>query len=561
MRAEIDVESSSHPAVLIRLRQKKWLISRWARRFRTRIIAVATTPQSENVLPEGNVVIFKPYATSPNAMSREKPLNSIFGYALPEIDHARTRLSPSGANQFCSPEGNRIAQAQSGTFSFLVNVLGYDWEGAEEVANIMFACTLPKALPEEHVRKRARRLREVLRRKLRRDRKRIEADYLPFVREGISASIARHKDEIALAASQMAEKETERLAMLAEIAEIEEYLAHIELGVKSPGNIEREFEQILRMEGVAALLVETEYSGDGKVPIIVICTKRIFQEFDGKKFDIGSFRIKIDTSKLGKESIRFIQDSRGDYVHPHALPAAEQAGPDFQVCYGTDHATGLNDAVNKLMADFELVPLVHLLLTFLRLDHLKPREAAFKRTGEAEERVKYDSPEDRAKAREAFVETVGKVLLWVHTKKSRVRLEELQRKEGAATKEYYTLRRARSEHNERIKFLSERLRTADPSRNALARLLSSPAVLYARVFEKSFQVWFWNAKTTSIHMLWLDPKRSPWIVGYQKPEGVSVFHAQDGADEKYRRRVLKLIASGKLAEAAESIIGRILSSR
>ena len=80
------------------------------------------------------------------------------------------------------------------------------------------------------------------------------------------------------------------------------------------------------------------------------------------------------------------------------------------------------------------------------------------------------------------------------------------------------------------------------------------------MFEKSLQVWFWSQKTGSIHMIWLDPKRSPWIIGYEKLDCVSNYHSFETSDEKFKRRVLKCLASGKFTQAAELLIGRILSS-
>lgn len=557
MRVEIDIENSVHAALLTRLKQKKPLLARWARRWQVNLAAVATAQQSAYLEPPPGTVVFKPYATTPIAARSEKKLQTIFGHALPEIDDARTRLSPSNnAQQFLSPEANRIAQSHPGMFSFLVNVLGHDWDGAEEVANIMFACALPRALPETHVRKRSRRLRDVLKRKLRRDRKRIEAAYLPLVRDQIVAFIERHGGEIHGITAKMAEKEQERLAALSEISEIEEYLTHAETHIKTAAEIEREFEQILRMEGVAIVRIEPEYSVDGKVPIITVYTERILQEFDGVNYDIGSFRIKIDTSKLGRESVRFIQDSRGNYTHPHALPVVQEPAA-VQVCFGND----LNEPINKLVTDFELVPLVHLLLTFLRLDSMKPLEAAFKRTSDIESYLTYASPEDRAKEREAFVAAVGEILMRVQTQKSRKRLKELEEKEAAVTKDYYTARRERNELKERVKLLRERQTTLpDSARNALVRLLANPEVLYVRVFERSLQVWFWSAKTASIHMIWLDPRRSPWVLGYEKLDLVSTYQTFEITDEKFKRRVLKFLSPGKLTQAAELIIGRILGS-
>jgi len=560
MRVEIDIENSTNSALLSALERHKPLMARWARRWRANLRAVAGQQQSVYLEPPQGIVVFRPFSSTPITTGAQKELKTVFGCALPEVADARTRLAPSGnAKHFFSPESNRIAQAQPGAFSFLFNALGYDWENAEEMANMMFACTLPKALPDGHARKRAKALRAVLKRKLRRDKKRIEAAYVPLVRQGLQEFIERHEREIREITERMAAKERERLATLGEISEIEEYLAHTEAHIKSREDIGREFEQILRMEGVGILRIEAEYSEDGKVPAITVYTESILQEFEGVKYDIGSFRIKIDTSRTGREAVRFIQDSQGSHTHLHALTAAQGGPAAVQVCFGSD----LNEPINKLVADFEIVPLVHLLLTFLRLNSAHPRknEHGRSRAAEEESRLAYTSADDRAKERDAFIAVVSEILMRVHTNKSRKRLKELLEKETAVTKDYYTARRERNELKERVKLLRQRLVTLpDSARNALLRLLANPNVLYARVFEKSLQVWFWSQKTGSIHMIWLDPKRSPWIIGYEKLDCVSNYHSFETSDEKFKRRVLKCLASGKFTQAAELLIGRILSS-
>lgn len=558
MRVEIDTGNSTDPAMLAALERHKPLIARWARRWRANLRAIAGQQQNIYLEPPQDIVIFRPFSSTPIATRGQKELRTIFGYSLPELTSARTRLAPSDSAQpFLSPESNRVAQAQPGVFSFLVDVLGHDWEGAEEVANIMFACTLPKALPETHVRKRARRLKDILKRKLRRDRERIEAAYLRLAKEQVQTSIERNRREIDATTARMAEKERERLAALREMAEIEDYLEHAETHIKTKEEIGREFEQILRMEGVAVLRIDREYIGEGPTPVITIHTECIFQVCDGARYDVGSFRIKIDPSQLTRAAVKFVQDARGEYTHPHALPEHGTA-----LCFGNEGQNdGLNPAVDKLVANFDIVPLAHLLLTFLRLDQAHPKKAAFPKSEDIKTYLAYASPEDRAKERAAFIEVIGETLMRIHTQKSRKRLKELEEKERAAAKEYYAARRERNELKERVKLLEQRLTTLPESaRNALRRLLANSGMLYARVFERSLQVWFWNAKTSSIHLAWLDSGRSPWIVGYEKLDGISKHHMLDTSDEKFKRRVLKLLASSKFSQTAELLIGHILSS-
>ena len=565
MREEIDTKNSwTAEARLIRLQQKMPLLRRWARRWHTSIRATVTSPQGASSEPGIGTVKFNPYATTPYASSPQKELKSIFGYELPVTAEARTRLSPHyTAQQFLSTASNRIAQTYPGNVSFLVDILGQDWPGSDEVADILLACTLPRALPESHRKLRARRLRDVLKRKLRRDHKKIEVAYLQLVRGYVSSTIEQLEREAQRAAEKMADHEHKRLVALKEIAELEGYLTHAETRVKSPEQLGEEFDQILRMKGVGTVRIVGESSGEDWALVIVIYTERIFQQTDNQVYDIGSFQIKIDPTKLGREAVRFTQEARGNFRHPHAVPQPQNGALNFQICFGNDTQTGLNAPVGKLAENFDMVPLTHLLLSFLRLDQTSPvRETAqYPRTEDIPAQLNYASPADREKERAMFVKVTSETLVRVASKKSRIRLAQLIADEKAASAMYYSARRERNEFKARAKLLKECLKTlTDSTQSAIHRLLLNPSVLYARVYEKNLQAWFWNHKTSSIHMVWLDPQRSPWIISYEKLDCVALNHSFDTRNDKFKRRLLKLLASGKLSQAAEFLIGHISSS-
>ena len=148
---------------------------------------------------------------------------------------------------------------------------------------------------------------------------------------------------------------------------LKEKIVKIDLG--------QDFESLLGMESIETVRVEG-------ARYILIKTSPIFQTpaIDPKtgasdSYDIGEFKIIIDTAYpkernwLSKSSIRFQQDTyEGPFKHTHL-------NSDADTCFGTNLNTedlGLNHTIDGMIGTFELVPLVQLLLTFMKKEKSKP---------------------------------------------------------------------------------------------------------------------------------------------------------------------------------------------
>lgn len=128
-------------------------------------------------------------------------------------------------------------------------------------------------------------------------------------------------------------------------------------------HFEEDFESIMSMDGIRKI----ETSANGKFTFL---TKRLFQTIDHHSFDIGQQMFVVNYSPSGHREeglnkIHFYQGPyRGTFEHAHAK--------ENQTCFGNTSDHGLNHIVTKHVVDFELVGLVHLMLTFLQRESTIP---------------------------------------------------------------------------------------------------------------------------------------------------------------------------------------------
>ncbi|MDO8496564.1 MAG: hypothetical protein Q7S43_03930 [bacterium] len=145
----------------------------------------------------------------------------------------------------------------------------------------------------------------------------------------------------------------------------------------SKRDLGKEFETLLTMESI-----ETVRIRDGRY--LLIKTSPIFQipavdheKKTSESYDIGEFMIRIDTDNaltnrsLSRSGIRFYQDGyTGPFSHAHLTPNSD-------ICFGNNNQpnnVGLNTTIDGLMARFDTVPLVHLILTFMKKERSRPNE-------------------------------------------------------------------------------------------------------------------------------------------------------------------------------------------
>lgn len=175
----------------------------------------------------------------------------------------------------------------------------------------------------------------------------------------------------------------------------------------------KDFEILLMMESIEAIRVE-----GGR--FLVIKTSPIFQipivdheTGEGKEYDTGEYVIRIDTNALplSRNAIRLSREGcyLGPYRHIHI---DDNPG---NVCFGMNSDTGLNALIDGLIIKFDLVPLVHLILTFLKKEQNLPclRDKWDDSVGPHADR--YENEEERATEKELFVKFATETVVRLST--------------------------------------------------------------------------------------------------------------------------------------------------
>ncbi|OHB21392.1 MAG: hypothetical protein A3J67_02590 [Parcubacteria group bacterium RIFCSPHIGHO2_02_FULL_48_10b] len=233
-----------------------------------------------------------------------------------------------------------------------------------------------------------------------------------FLRAYYQERLRRGSERLRALKEALSKEEDECYRAALELAELQDSLEQLKREGESAATLDDDFEKILAMEGVRLISVD-EHQGH-----LRICTKRIMQvvrlQIEGKtqqtEYDIGQFHIVIRLleENLTKDSIIFLPgEYRGTHSHPHA------GATGYSVCFGSP----LNQDISKLIADFKIAPLVHLLLSFLRWDEANPvplREPSKKETPQQYDPIfefGYRSPDERAMAKRAYAALLHKAKL------------------------------------------------------------------------------------------------------------------------------------------------------
>lgn len=196
---------------------------------------------------------------------------------------------------------------------------------------------------------------------------------------------------------------------LAEIYDLEERLeVATKLALKR--SFGDEFDKILGIEGVRSVRVVKDQAGCK----LVIMTGLIYQSpGDGENYNIGEFDIVINLKNTKRSAIYLCQSrDGGKYQHPHSR--VDNGG---MVCFGTTDQ-GLNADIERLISRLDVVPLVHLILTFLKKDSQKPElkpEGTFAMVPIISAPPDYEDEIDKSKERAAFIKSMKDEVTAVNT--------------------------------------------------------------------------------------------------------------------------------------------------
>ncbi len=207
----------------------------------------------------------------------------------------------------------------------------------------------------------------------------------------------------------------------------------------STRNFANEFEALLNIESIETIRIQ-----DGRYIVIKTCPIFQIPAIDhehkvAEAYDIGEFIIKIDINSLPltRTSISFFQDGyTGPYRHGHILT------PQSAVCFGTDSTAGLNSFIDNLISKFDVVPLIHLIITFLKKEKSKPafRDRDRRSGSDTAKRDEYKNDEERGEEKKNFIKLVSDTVMKSSVTHLEKTISDLNLKINANHSEILTLR-------------------------------------------------------------------------------------------------------------------------
>ena len=306
----------------------------------------------------------------------------IFGHkvhydlSLMEVDERAGEKSPSGFS-IISPEGVRVGFVYPKHIYIYQGLLDPElWKYGEDqdILSIILYMVLPEAvamgsdirLSSHYFSAGYDNAKYLLRSKLQKDgyRKHLEFQFKNHTRKSFLFILEEMRIQLADLMKEgrdLAEKDYD---VFKEIVETEETLKSVTVAIASR-DFGLDFDQILRIDGVKCVRVITTQELK-KIVIFTDSVEQIPGSLKSDHYDIGAFEILINpnygANSEPRAGIAFSQARRkGKFSHRFISSTSV-------VCFGA----ALNPDLSKLMADFDIVPLIHLIMNFLVKESTAP---------------------------------------------------------------------------------------------------------------------------------------------------------------------------------------------
>jgi predicted nucleic acid-binding Zn-ribbon protein len=216
---------------------------------------------------------------------------------------------------------------------------------------------------------------------------------------------------------------------------LEHEMAALHQSIKSGrAGFEEDFERINRMAGVRKVEI------GAREEALYVFTEPLIQTVGFNQFDIGQFIISLNyvgAPPYSRDIVAFKRGPyRGKYSHANALE-----NPGAPICFGGDGVIGLNTSMDKLCADCDIVPAIHLILAFLQRDTVSPRTIIEDQaTPIPPDRRSYLTAAERTVQKNAYASFCAKIKSRIAVKGLGSQYAELRARLGTARAEALNLR-------------------------------------------------------------------------------------------------------------------------
>lgn len=484
------------------------------RLWRTELVVDYRGEKSDFEKTDATRRVFVHIAKSPpQAYFSSKSISSIFGYKFINGPVTRLEFTPHYDNArgifITTPEANRVVQIKDGHIYIVVDLIANPTANNAEVLRILMNLSLAKIFGNTRahpsIQKRMERIYGVLRKKMLSQESHMVGMIGRFILLEMEKSVQEAKGHI----KEMEGARKEALEIAVDLRrKIFEAMKFIQLRVppKTREQYAEIFEELLRIEGVAKVDTDQE-----KLTITTEPLKQ-YVTSNQKSYEIGSFEIKIDPRSFSRKGIEAKQVLPGKFIHPHMLNRVQDA-----ICFGTANQVeqnGFNEAVDKLMENFDVLNLVHLLISFLRFDDQQPAANTHKGIALPIEATaqRYPSDNERRMAKERFVAFMDETEKSIRGRMIKENLEELLKKESEENERYWRTVREKKEWLRFCDWLeAQKKEVFGLATTQFKKLVKNKFVAYLD-YQDGLRVFVWDEKEQCLLVIWFGPAKLPWLI-------------------------------------------------
>lgn len=508
-------------------------------------------------LTERELFIHFFYRTTTGAGNQEKSISNIFGYtSYRPLRCWKPHVTHNISKPFRDFAGTLVAHKEKKSIFIDFDFLQDSWSGHEDVLWLILWYLLPPIFPyhSPEYQKRVERFVKYLRDDICREEKTKQTAFTQFRTKALEQAATACDNDTKHTSEKILDTETTYMKAISEAAKVEEFLGWLPNKIPADEVLGQEFDALHKLPDI--LRVEVFPSMGEIKGKICLRTQRLSQMIPpppkkGTRYDIGSFDIDINPfadltpATVINNAIHIQQRDPGRY---HKLYIKNVS------CLGNKESTGLNYAAAQLWAEAQIVPLAHLIFTFLKFDTKAPiQNISLDWQEELRTPSSKATEEEYQRERERYIEFMKDVLSFRLSHDARKKLSELQKQRADSLQELCNLRVRSKELKTFLLFLKEKFnQTREDSPAILQETLSHPAVMGTEV-KDGLRVWLYNGQSIPFpRLLWITEDGLIRLLALDDFNGKNTNHGIS-FNLQEEEVIRKLIATGNYAPTITAI--------
>lgn len=246
----------------------------------------------------------------------------------------------------------------------------------------------------------------------------------------------------------------------------------------------KEFEALMIMESIETVRIVNDDFLQVKLSPIYQIPEADYKSNNPKKYDIGEYVLLIGSKSeagLSRSDIKFHQSR---YVGPFRSKFINTDG--HATCFGT----ALNPQIESLLERLDTVPLVHLILTFMKKESSIPSKRNSWDESIQPSPDSYKDENEREDEKQKFIKLISEKVLQINTKRLQNGIKELEGKIASVRENLLRDRKVLTEEEDFLDRLNEILYSDLDREREAEKLLEDKSIFWIDFFGDQMRIYF-----------------------------------------------------------------------